>query len=140
MLGIGAILFLYGLIAFAGFRIAQRARDSYSQLLAARITALILSQAVLNVFAVLGLAPLTGVPLPFISYGSTNLIVLLIGMGVLLNVAAGGNVKLRAVPEPDVAGSRRNGSKPRSTDHPHRGGRHGGARRAGAGGRRRAAS
>ena len=44
----------------------------------------------LNIFAVLGLAPLTGVPLPFISYGSTNLMVLLAGMGLLLNVAAGG--------------------------------------------------
>ncbi len=43
----------------------------------------------LNVFTVLGLAPLTGVPLPFISYGSTNLVVLLAGMGLLLNVADG---------------------------------------------------
>ncbi len=86
----------------------------------------------LNVFTVLGLAPLTGVPLPFISYGSTNLIVLLVGMGVLLNVAGGGNVKLRAVP--DMAGSRRNG-----TNDSDRGGRDGRARGAGAGSRRRAA-
>jgi cell division protein FtsW len=140
VIGVWGILFLYGLVAYAGLRVAKNARGNYAKLLAAGVTSLFLSQAMLNVFTVLGLAPLTGVPLPFISYGSTNLIVLLIGMGVLLNVAAGGNVKLRAVPEPDVAGSRRNGSKPRSTDHPHRGGRHGGARRAGAGGRRRAAS
>ena len=45
----------------------------------------------------LGLAPLTGVPLPFISSGSTNLIVLLAGMGLLLNVAAGGRAHLRVV-------------------------------------------
>jgi cell division protein FtsW len=86
----------------------------------------------LNVFTVLGLAPLTGVPLPFISYGSTNLIVLLVGMGVLLNVASGGNVKLRAVP--DVRGSRRD-----ATNDPDRGRRDGRARGSSAGGRRRAA-
>ena len=53
------------------------------------MTALILSQALLNVFTVLGLAPLTGVPLPFISSGSSSLMVLLAGMGLLLNVASG---------------------------------------------------
>ena len=85
------------MVAYAGLRVAKNARGTYAKLLAAGVTSLFLSQAMLNVFTVLGLAPLTGVPLPFISYGSTNLIVLLMGMGVLLNVAAGGNVKLRAV-------------------------------------------
>src|SRR3954468_23575966 len=130
--GICGILFLYGLLAYAGLRVAKNARGTYAKLLAAGITSLFLSQAMLNVFTVLGLAPLTGVPLPFISYGSTNLIVLLMGMGILLNVAAGGNVKLRAVP--DVAGSRRNG-----TDDSDRGRRRSGARRTSAGSRRRAA-
>jgi cell division protein FtsW len=139
VVGICGILFLYGLVAYAGLRVAKNARGTYAKLLAAGITSLFLSQAMLNVFTVLGLAPLTGVPLPFISYGSTNLVVLLVGMGVLLNVAAGGNVTLRAVPEPttrrgDVAGSRRHGSN--SSD---RGGRDGRARGAGTGGRRRAA-
>ena len=55
------------------------------------MTSLIVSQALLNVFAVLGLAPLTGVPLPFVSYGSSSLIVMLAAMGLLLNVAAGGD-------------------------------------------------
>jgi cell division protein FtsW len=137
VVGIFGVLFLYGLVAYAGLRVAKNARGTYAKLLAAGITSLFLSQAMLNVFTVLGLAPLTGVPLPFISYGSTNLIVLLLGMGILLNVAAGGNVKLRAVP--DVAGSRSNGRTPSSTDHRDRGRRDSGARRAGAGGRRRAA-
>ena len=68
---------------------ARRARrkDHYAKLLAAGITSLILFQATLNFFAVLGMVPLTGVPLPFISYGNSNLIVLLGGMGLLLNVA-----------------------------------------------------
>jgi cell division protein FtsW len=133
--GIFGILFLYGLVAYAGLRVAKNARGVYAKLLAAGITSLFLSQAMLNVFTVLGLAPLTGVPLPFISYGSTNLVVLLTGMGLLLNVAGGGHVTLRALP--DVRGSRRDGGS--RTDDRDRGGRDGGARRAGAGGRRRAA-
>jgi UDP-N-acetylglucosamine--N-acetylmuramyl-(pentapeptide) pyrophosphoryl-undecaprenol N-acetylglucosamine transferase len=56
-------------------------------LLAVGVTALIVLQAVLNVFAVLGLAPVTGVPLPFVSYGASNLLVMLASMGLLLNVA-----------------------------------------------------
>jgi cell division protein FtsW len=132
VVGICGILFLYGLLAYAGLRVAKNARGTYAKLLAAGITSLFLSQAMLNVFTVLGLAPLTGVPLPFISYGSTNLIVLLVGMGILLNVASGGNVKLQAVP--DVAGSRRN-----ATNDSDRGRRDSRARGAGAGSRRRAA-
>jgi cell division protein FtsW len=137
VVGICGILFLYGLVAYAGLRVAKNARGTYAKLLAAGVTSLFLSQAMLNVFTVLGLAPLTGVPLPFISYGSTNLIVLLMGMGVLLNVASGGHVTLRVVsPSRNVAGSKRNGA----TNDPDRRRRDSGARRAGAGGRRRAAS
>jgi cell division protein FtsW len=136
--GILGLLFLYGLVAYAGLRVARNARGTYAKLLAAGVTSLFLSQALLNVFTVLGLAPLTGVPLPFISYGSTNLVVLLIGMGLLLNIAGGGNVQLRVVP--DARGSRphaRGKSKPNDRD---RGRGNSGARRAGAGGGRRAAS
>ncbi len=60
---------LFGIFGYAGLRAAQRARDRYGKLLAAGLTSLILVQAALNLFAVLGLAPLTGVPLPFVSYG-----------------------------------------------------------------------
>src|SRR3954464_3792001 len=127
VVGIWGILFLYGLVASAGLRVARNAAGRYAKLLAAGITSLFLSQALLNVFTVLGLAPLTGVPLPFISYGSTNLMVLLVGMGLLLNVAAGGNVKLQAVP--DVRGSSRHGQDDR--DRRRRDGR---ARGTGAGG------
>ena len=90
VLGILAVAALYGLIAYGGLRAAKLARDRYSKLLAAGLTGLILSQATLNLFAVMGLAPLTGVPLPFMSYGSSNLIVLLAAMGLVMCVAAGG--------------------------------------------------
>jgi cell division protein FtsW len=131
--GVAAALFLYGLVAYAGLRVARRASGAYAKLLAAGVTSLILSQACLNVFTVLGLAPLTGVPLPFISYGSTNLTVLLAGMGLLLNVANGGSAHLRAVAPRNATRSRH------GADDRDRRRRDSGARGARAGGRRRAA-
>jgi cell division protein FtsW len=97
VVGVCALLSLYGLIGYAGLRAAKRARSLYSALIATGMTALILFQALLNVFAVLGLAPLTGVPLPFVSYGSSSLIVMLCAMGLLLNVASGDSAHVRAV-------------------------------------------
>ena len=131
VVGVFGVLFLYGLIAYAGLRAAKAAREAYTQLLAAGLTSLILSQALLNVFAVLGVVPLTGVPLPFISSGSSSLITLLAAVGLLLNVASGPHTRLQAVPAPS----------PRTSAHgarAHRGGRDGRARGARAGGRRRA--
>ncbi len=96
-IGVCALLSLYGLIAYAGLRVAKRARSLHSALIAVGVTSLIVSQAVLNVFAVLGLAPLTGVPLPFVSYGSSSMIVMFAAMGLLLNVAGGASVHVRAV-------------------------------------------
>ena len=129
VLGVWVLLFLYGLVGYGGLQAARRARGAYPALLATGLTALILAQALLNVFAVLGLAPLTGVPLPFISSGSSSLLVLLAAMGLLLNVARGGQAHIRAVPQ----GSRRGRA---DSDRSRR---DGGARRAGAGSRRRAA-
>ena len=133
--GILALLSLYGIIGYAGLRTARNAMGIYSKLLAGGLTSLILCQATLNVYAVLGLAPLTGVPLPFISSGSTSLIVLLGAMGLLLNVAAGGSTKLRVVSEP-----RSKESRDRSTQDRDRSRGNGGPRSAGHSGRRRAAS
>ncbi len=134
--GICGLILLYGAFAWAGLRIAQQAKGRYAALLAAGVTSLVLCQAILNLWTVLGIAPLTGVPLPFISYGSTNLVVLLVACGLLVNVARGGSVHLRAI----------NGGRdaPRSTadgaaDVRDRSGRDGRARRAGPGDRRRAA-
>ena len=90
LIGVVGVAALYGLVAYAGLRTAKLARDRYAKLVAAGLTSLVLCQATVNFFAVLGMAPLTGVPLPFISYGNSNLVVLLAAVGVLLGVASGG--------------------------------------------------
>jgi len=130
LFGLLGVIALYGMLGYAGLRTAKLAADRYSKLLAAGITSLVLSQASLNFFAVLGMAPLTGVPLPFISYGSTNLIVMMGGMGLLLNVAAtGGRTAGRKRPRLKAIEGGRGGE-----DRDRRR-RHGGSRRAGARGR-----
>jgi cell division protein FtsW len=88
VLGIFGLVCLYGMIAWSGFRIARRASSRYGKLLASGLTSLILCQATLNIFVVLGLAPMTGVPLPFISYAPTNLCIVLASVGLLLNISS----------------------------------------------------
>ena len=89
--GIFGVVFLYGMIAYAGLRTARRAAGRYAKLLATGLTSLILCQGILNIFVVLGLAPLTGVPLPFISYAPTNLCVMLaVGRPAAEHLAARG--------------------------------------------------
>jgi cell division protein FtsW len=97
VMGIGLVVVLYGMIAYAGLRTARRAAGRYAKLLATGLTSLILCQGILNLFVVLGLAPLTGVPLPFISYAPTNLCVMLAAVGLLLNIAQPGVRRLRAI-------------------------------------------
>ncbi|MGH2958676.1 MAG: putative lipid II flippase FtsW [Solirubrobacterales bacterium] len=89
LMGIGVLATLYTGLIFVGLRAAKNSRDIYARLLAVGITSMLASQALLNFFAVLGMAPLTGVPLPFISYGGANLIIMLSAMGLLINVASG---------------------------------------------------
>jgi cell division protein FtsW len=97
VLGIFGLLCLYAMIAWSGLRIARRATSRYAKLLAAGLTTLIVSQATLNIFVVLGLAPLTGVPLPFISYAPTNLCIMLASVGLLLNISSPGGRRLKVV-------------------------------------------
>lgn len=151
--GMFVLVGLFGMFGYAGLRAAHRARDRFSKLLAAGLTSLIMAQAALNLFAVLGLAPLTGVPLPFVSYGGTSLILTLVATGLILNVArrpaqaarrgssrrggratAGGPARLRVVK--GVTHPRR--KRVASGTSRDSGRRHGGARRAGDRRRRRA--
>ena len=78
-------------------KVAQKAKDNYGKLLVAGLTSLILVQATINLFAVMGLAPLTGVPLPFVSYGNSSLLATLFAVGLILNVARGGSARRRAL-------------------------------------------
>jgi cell division protein FtsW len=85
--GVVAVVAAFALFAYAGFNIALRCRDPFGKRLAAGLTALVCGQAAVNISAVMGLAPLTGVPLPFVSYGGSSLIVGLASVGILLNIA-----------------------------------------------------
>jgi cell division protein FtsW len=97
VLGIVALVSLYGMIAYAGLRTARRAATRHTKLLASGLTSLILCQAMLNIFVVLGIAPLTGVPLPFISYAPTNLLVMMSSVGLLLGIARPAAKELKLV-------------------------------------------
>ena len=97
LLGVCGVVALYGMIAYAGLRTARRAVGRYPKLLASGLTSLILCQGILNIFVVLGLAPLTGVPLPFVSYAPTNLCVMLASVGLLLNISRPGARRLKVV-------------------------------------------
>ncbi len=98
---IGSVLVIAAFAAFgyAGLRIALRCRDPFGKLLAAGLTALVCGQAAINLAAVLGIAPLTGIPLPFVSYGGSSLVVLLAGVGILLNIAVNERVAEARVPD-----------------------------------------
>ena len=92
LIGSTLVIAAFAVFAWAGFRIALRCRDPFGKRLAAGITTLVCGQAIINLCAVLGIAPLTGIPLPFVSYGGSSLIVLLGAVGVLLNIAVNGRV------------------------------------------------
>jgi cell division protein FtsW len=98
---VGAALLMagYAAFAYAGLRLAITCKDPFGKRLAAGITALICGQATINLAAVLGLAPLTGIPLPFVSYGGSSLVIALLSVGILLNIARGhGRATTAAVP------------------------------------------
>jgi cell division protein FtsW len=92
LIGSTLVIVAFGVFAWAGFRIALQCRDPFGKRLAAGITTLVCGQAAVNLCAVLGIAPLTGIPLPFVSYGGSSLIVLLAATGVLLNIAVNDRV------------------------------------------------
>ena len=88
-LGVLALLVLFGTFVWLGFRITRSARDSFGQLLAVGLTALIGITAALHMGVSLALLPATGITLPFISYGRSSLFVALVGTGVLISIGRG---------------------------------------------------
>ena len=91
LVGTLIVLVLFGVIAFAIFRIVQTSTDTFVRLAAAGIGTWIVVQAMVNIGAVLGLLPITGVPLPLVSYGGSSLVPLLVGIGMVLSFARGGS-------------------------------------------------
>src|SRR3954464_13532505 len=115
LVGVVGVIGAYALFAYAGLDIALRCNDPFGKRLATGLTVLVCGQAAINMLAVMGAAPLTGIPLPFVSYGGSSLVVLLAAVGILLNIAHRGNAATASVRD--------------------RSGRDGRARPAGAGGR-----
>jgi cell division protein FtsW len=110
LVGVTAVIAAFAAFAYAGLRVALRCKDPFGKRLAAGLVALVCGQAVINLAAVLGLAPLTGIPLPFISYGGSSLVVALLSVGILLNIAANDAAASRA----SVPDRRRRNSRPRA--------------------------
>jgi cell division protein FtsW len=149
--GIAAVVGLFAMFGYAGLKTAQKAKDAYGKILVAGLTSLVLVQATINLFAVMGMAPLTGVPLPFVSYGNSSLMATLLAVGLILNVARGGRSTAARTSTPTRAGKLRaidGGRSParersragsaRKAKGSSGGGGNRGARRARHGGRRRA--
>jgi cell division protein FtsW len=92
---IGGVVLICFFIAFAlrGYKIARYAKDEFSRLVAIGITTWIVFQALVNIMSILKLMPLTGITLPFISYGSTSMVFTLIAVGILLNISKYSQVK-----------------------------------------------
>jgi len=87
LVGTLCVCLLYGGLAFAGLRVARRVQDTFSRLAAAAITAWVVMQAVVNIGAVIGVLPITGVPLPLVSAGLSSLLVTMVALGMLMSFA-----------------------------------------------------
>lgn len=87
LLGASLLIILYSIFAVWGLRVISRVNDSFGRFLGTGLIILITSQAFVNIGAMLGLLPLTGVPLPFISHGGTALLFALVEVGIILNIS-----------------------------------------------------
>jgi cell division protein FtsW len=82
-----AVLVLFGIYAWRGARAALAAPDDFGRYLGLGITVMVVGQALMNLSVVLGMMPTKGIPLPFVSYGGSSLVVMLLATGVLLNIS-----------------------------------------------------
>lgn len=85
--GVALVLGLLAIIVLRGLHFAKRSKDNFGSLLAVGISSMVAIQAIINLGAISGILPITGVPLPFVSYGGSSLLVLMFSMGVLNNIA-----------------------------------------------------
>ncbi len=119
LVGTLAVLVLFAAIAYAGIRAARRAPDVFGRYLAGGITVWIVVQALVNIGAVVGVLPITGVPLPLVSAGGSSMLVLLAAVGILLNVAKQEVWRTHAPVRATIAPAKRRGAAGRPAT-PHR--------------------
>src|SRR3954447_382434 len=124
LVGATAVIAGYAAFAYFGLRISLRCKDPFGKRLSAGLTVMVCGQAAINLAAVMGLAPLTGIPLPFVSYGGSSLVVGLVAVGILLNIASDAGARSASVPDRSRgdgrpraarAGGRGGAARPRST-------------------------
>jgi cell division protein FtsW len=111
LMGLVALIVLYGALAWVCFRIAMNCKEPFGKLLATGITAIVIGQATINIGAALGVLPLTGVPLPLVSLGGTSIVVVLAGLGILLNIATNRRSFIVASPQRRVRPAGRGGDR-----------------------------
>jgi cell division protein FtsW len=87
LVGTLCVTALYGALAYAGLRVARRAEDTFARLAASAITIWIVMQAVVNIGAVIGVLPITGIPLPLVSEGLSSVLVTMVALGMLMSFA-----------------------------------------------------
>ena len=104
LIGTLAVVLAFAVFAYAGLRIAMSASDHYGRLLAGGLTAIVTTQAVINMASVTGLMPITGIPLPLVSYGGSSLTLIMACIGMIVSVQRHGGQLSRA---------KRGGGKPK---------------------------
>jgi cell division protein FtsW len=92
-IGVLLVLTLLFILAWRGYRIALKAQDTFGSLLAAGLTTMIVVQALINIGVVSGSLPVTGIPLPFISYGGSSLALCMLSVGILLSISRSASQK-----------------------------------------------
>ncbi|HUV10417.1 MAG TPA: putative lipid II flippase FtsW [Acidimicrobiia bacterium] len=98
LIGTMTVLGLFCAFAILGIRVAQHAPDRFGMLLATGVTVWVVVQAVVNIGAVIGLLPVSGIPLPFVSFGGSSLVVTMIAVGILTNIARQGSTHVQHQP------------------------------------------
>jgi cell division protein FtsW len=111
LLGTGAVVLAFGVLCYAGVRIALSIQDCFGRLVAGGLTAMIVTQALINMASVTGLMPVTGVPLPLVSYGGSSLVFTLACVGLILAMTreparAVARVRPRGIANEGSAGAR----------------------------------
>lgn len=118
LIGCLVVIGLFGLLAYRGFRIALQSPDNFGMILASGITCWLIMEALINIAVVTATIPVTGIPLPFISYGGSSLVSALMAVGILLSISKGareGDIKTHA-----NSHSRRRDSRTRLSKHDNR--------------------